>query len=334
MNREIKGVSGLHNLGNTCYLNASIQCLRHCTDLSKYILSNDYRGLFKNKVLEENVVVTWHELLFKLWSSSESVNPINFVKCFIQASENSNYSTFVDFQQNDVDEFLSNIFNIMHTALATKITMSVEGTPKNENDKHAIDAFKCWKSFFENDYSIIVQHFYSQYISKTTCPECSDVSFNYDPSLVVHLPIPDKEEVSLYDCLDLFTCEEELDSENKWECEKCNVKSCAKRGIRFWHTSKYFIILLKRYNKNEKNNIDIEIPEKLDLKKYAINYRSGKFKYNLSGICHHSGGLGGGHYYATCKTNGQWVVYNDSSTTLVDKPDNNNAYCLFYKLIE
>ena len=51
MNSEIKGVSGLHNLGNTCYLNASIQCLRHCTDLSKYILSNDYKGLFKNKVL-------------------------------------------------------------------------------------------------------------------------------------------------------------------------------------------------------------------------------------------------------------------------------------------
>ena len=330
----MKGASGLHNVGNTCYLNATLQCLRHCTDISKYILTNDYKKHFKGNVLEQNVIITWHALLYKLWSSEEPCNPIDFVRCFIEASQNSEYSTFVSFQQNDVDEFLTNIINIMHNAIRFPINFSLSGEPQNDNDHHAIQAYNRWKSFFEKDYSIFVKHLYSQYITKTECPECETVSFSYDPVLVIHAPIPDKDDITLYDCLDLLTDHQKLDEENKWKCDSCNVKSCATVSTKFWDTSKYFIILLKRYTNDRKNDARVDIPDSLNLKKYAVNYRKGKFNYQLSGICHHSGSLGGGHYYATCKTNGQWTVYNDSSVTLIDKPDISNAYCLFYRLIE
>ena len=58
---------------------------------------------------------------------------------------------------------------------------------------------------------------------------------------------------------------------------KNNLKSQHKKS-QFWDTSKYFIILLKRYNRFSKNNSYIDIPEELDIKKYAINYRKGIYE--------------------------------------------------------
>ena len=332
----MKGVCGLQNIGNTCYLNAIVQCLRHCNDYSRYIFSNNYKQNFKGNELEENVISSWHTLLYNLWSNngSESYNPIDFIRKFLMASQHSNYSTFVSFQQNDVDEFLTNLINIMHNAVSTKISYTLSGTPENEADKHAITAYKRWKGFFENDYSIFVKHFYSQYITKIKCNNCSNVSFSYDPVLIVHLPIPDKTPCSIYDCFDLLTNEQSLDEDNQWKCDKCNKTTCASVSNKFWDTSKYLIILLKRYNNNRKNNTGIDIPLDMNINKYAINYKKDNFKYSLFSVCHHDGDLNGGHYYASCKTNEEWYIYNDANATRVTTPNLDNAYCLFYKLLE
>jgi ubiquitin C-terminal hydrolase len=37
-----KGIIGLKNRGNTCYLNTSIQCLSHLKSLTEYFLNNSY----------------------------------------------------------------------------------------------------------------------------------------------------------------------------------------------------------------------------------------------------------------------------------------------------
>ena len=45
-----KGLSGLQNLGNTCFMNTSIQCLSHTLPLTYYFLKNNYlEYLNKNK---------------------------------------------------------------------------------------------------------------------------------------------------------------------------------------------------------------------------------------------------------------------------------------------
>ena len=331
----MKGAVGLYNIGNTCYLNATLQCLRHCNDFTLFMISNNYKQHLKDND-EKYLVNSWNDLLIKLWSTEvgEVCDPTQFIRTFIQLSQISGYSTFVSFQQNDVDEFLVNLINMLHNGMSIKMRYSLSGDIKTEQDKHAMDAYKRWKGFFENDYSIFVKHFYSQFISKTICSECDYITYSYDPSLVTHLSIPDVEDPTLYDCLDLFTNGEQLDTDNQWKCDICKKECCASVHTKFWDTSKYFIILLKRYTKYTKNDTYIDIPETLDISKYAINYRKGKFNYNLFGICHHSGGLGGGHYYATCKTQDQWYVYNDTNATKVQEPDMTDAYCLFYELVE
>lgn len=36
------GLVGLQNLGNTCYMNAALQCLSNCQKLTEYFLSKKY----------------------------------------------------------------------------------------------------------------------------------------------------------------------------------------------------------------------------------------------------------------------------------------------------
>ena len=74
----------------------------------------------------------------------------------------------------------------------------------------------------------------------------------------------------------------------------------------------------------------------LDLQKYCIGYDKDNSKYELYGICNHSGMLTGGHYYAFCKNNDKWYKFNDSDVSEISESQvvTSSAYCLFYRKID
>lgn len=80
--------------------------------------------------------------------------------------------------------------------------------------------------------------------------------------------------------------------------------------------------------------------KQLDLHSYmSTAVRSGGEKsshpiYDLIGVSHHSGGMGGGHYTAHCMgANGGWYDFNDSVVTRRNPPAeaSSSAYVLFYR---
>ena len=64
-----------------------------------------------------------------------------------------------------------------------------------------------------------------------------------------------------------------------------------------------------------KNQNMVHFPrENLDLTKYVVGYNKDSYKYDLYGICNHTGSVQGGHYFAYVKVNdNDWYEFNETT---------------------
>ena len=332
MSKINAGNKGLRNLGNTCYMNSALQCLSHLLTFHPH--NEKY---FKQcKDLDDCLMKEWFKFQRQMWSNEGSniISPIELLKCFQRECNERDYY-FLNFNQNDVDEFLTLFLDLLHQGISRKVKISYNKTIMDEGDKIIVKSLDTWKRFYENDYSYIVENFHSQLLSLTTCPLCEYYTSNHDPIQVISLEIPENGK-TLKDCFKKYTDRFVLDDDNLWECDKCKQKVKSEKKLMLWKTSDILIILLKRYKNGQKNNKYIEYPLTLSLNKFNMNYGTKKKNsYSLQSFAVHDGGLGGGHYYAICKNplDKKWREYNDSNVTLIDNDDVKGyvPYLFFYK---
>jgi ubiquitin carboxyl-terminal hydrolase 4/11/15 len=148
-----------------------------------------------------------------------------------------------------------------------------------------------------------------------------------------------KDSIDVYDCINKFIEREQLAETETIYCSECKQHLPPIKKMDLFSTPDILIIQLKRFQfvpgqyfiHREKINDVIHFPiEGLDLRKYVLGYPPKKLGiereigrcdedqmegdeeknliYDLYAVSHHMGGLGGGHYTATCKNslNNKW----------------------------
>ena len=331
-----KGLSGLTNLGNTCFLNSAMQVLSHTYELNNFLKMKTYKNKLNNKY-DSALLVEWDALRELLWKENCIVSPFKFVKTFQKIAELKGQDLFTGFNQNDLPEFLIFIIDCFHNALSREVNMTIEGVVQDEKDKIAVKCFERIKQMYENDYSEIWKLFYGVHVSQLECIETGEkFSMVPEPFFIINLSIPTNNKFpTLVDCFDLYVKVEIMDGDN---CvEKRGKKVAANKNIMFWNFPDILVIDIKRFNSmNRKNQVMVDFPlENLNLSKYVIGYEKNKYVYDLYGVCNHSGSVMGGHYTSFVKNaNGKWYHYNDTNVSevgMIKQIVTPKAYCFFYR---
>lgn len=334
-----KGLTGLQNLGNTCYLNSCLQILSHTYELNNILNDSKLENKLNNKH-DSALLIEWNNLRNLMWSQNCTISPGKFVHTVQKLSSMKNNTQFTGFAQNDVTEFILFVTDCFHEALKREVVITISGKVENPKDQLAKECYEMIKKMYTKDYSEIWNLFYGIHVSQIKSSSTDEIfSQTPEPFFMINLPLPNSiKEPSLIDCFEAYVSGEELSGDNAWYNEKKSrhEDSVIKR-IQYWSLPTILTIDLKRFNAaGRKNQKPVSFPlDTLNLSKYVIGYTSSKYIYSLYGVAYHSGGTSGGHYYSAVKNaNGKWYLFNDTSVTEIKDESSivtPKAYCLFYR---
>lgn len=333
-----KGYTGLANLGNTCFLNSSMQVLHHIYEINE-ILDKITIPL----ITEDGTLINeWNDLRLLMWANNGVISPNKFVHCVKLLAHKKGKDLFTGWLQNDMQEFLMFIMDCIHNALKRKVTMKINGSPENKTDITAIKCYELLQTIYKKEYSEIMQICYGISVTYlTTMDGKKNHSICPEQYFMLNLEVISETGESLstlQDCFRQFTKDEEMTGENAWFNDKTGAKEDIKKRIRFWNFPQILVITLKRFSVDGKRKIQslIDFPlVDLDLSEYVVGYHPKSYVYDLFGICNHMGGLMGGHYTSFVKNSeNEWLHYNDTSVELMKDMNqiiSTSAYCLFYR---
>ena len=284
------GLVGMSNLGNTCYLNASVQCLSHTMPLSEYFLHQRWKkDVNRRNPLgsQGELASSYGALIEQLWTADEKFIAPRAFKATIAERE----SMFAGASQHDSQELLSYLLDGLHEDLnrgecvpkvrgerprdpTSPAKTARKGAPEAElSDEEA--AAKAWRAHLRRNKSIVVDLFQGQLRSCVRCDKCKHGSAVFDPFMYLSVPVGGEGEAggamgargavgalgeagsesasaatSLQDCIRQFCREEVLSSDDSWLCEKCNQYSKATKTIVPYKLPPVLIVHLKRFRQD------------------------------------------------------------------------------------
>ncbi|XP_076000291.1 ubiquitin carboxyl-terminal hydrolase 31 [Genypterus blacodes] len=195
---RVPGVSGLKNHGNTCFMNAVLQCLSNTELFAEYLVLEHYKGeeTDEDKPKTNGVLLQKKGPLAKGEVTEQLSGLVRALWTFEYTPQHSrefknavskNATQFKGNAQHDAQEFLLWLLDRVHEDLNTvnpncrpAIKPPIE--EDNQSDEGPSPPLSAG--------SFVQELFQAQYRSSLTCPHCQKQSNTFDPFLCISLPIP------------------------------------------------------------------------------------------------------------------------------------------------
>ncbi|KAL1747878.1 ubiquitin carboxyl-terminal hydrolase 4 [Schizophyllum fasciatum] len=364
------GVSGLKNLGNTCYANAPLQCLSATIPFAQFFKDTRWKNAINmhNSMGSKGVLsAAFAALVHQMWSSESQLIPSEFMRAIRAINEQYKGS-----DQHDSQEFLSFLLDGIHEDLnrilkRENYTRTPEQEAELERLPPQIASEQEWQAWRLRNDSIIVDYFQGQLRNQVKCLTCGQTSTTYNTFSILSLPVPHARaggKAHLKQCLDAFFNSETLEKDDAWDCPRCKTKRSASKSLMLARLPPVLVIHMKRFEAHgrfsDKIDTFVDFPVKgLDLTSYMpppLPMGADKsqlngapmspddprtqlppYRYDLYGVTNHFGNLSSGHYTASISSGGRWYYCDDSVTKeLADSRQvvSQKAYVLFYKRVK
>ena len=355
-----KPLIGLQNIGATCYMNATLQCLCIIEKFVDYLKYNKqlYQIVINDKK-NEKLCSSFKTLIENLYPNEDKQRKGSYAPRDFKDKISKMNPLFEGIAANDAKDLVNFLIMTLH--------MELNNAPQNQIDDNNGNIFEdqrnkelmfqnFTKSFNNSNQSIISELFYALNYNMTQCGNCKTITYNYQIYFFLIIPLEEvrkfkltdnnnlqnnfmNNEVDIYDCFNYERKINLMTGDNAMYCNYCKLTCNCMMCTNLATGPEILIIILNR-GKGIQFKVKINFYTELNLSNYIELQNTGT-KYELFGVITHIGESGmSGHFIAYCKEywNNQWLKFNDAIVEPVkdfksEVIDYAMPYLLFYKKI-
>ncbi|XP_055324641.1 ubiquitin carboxyl-terminal hydrolase 36 isoform X2 [Sitodiplosis mosellana] len=308
--------AGMMNVGNTCYLNSTLQALFHVPAFANWLVSDSvHRETCEEKTGVQGGCIIC--AMAKTLMSSQSPGTQAMKPYLVYTKLRFVCKHLVFGQQEDAHEFLRYLMEAMEKAYLSRF-------PKSSQLEQ-----------YSKETTPINQILGGYLKTSVRCLSCGheSVTFQHFEDLLLDI----RKANTLEEALDLYFARERLEDMG-YKCESCKKKVSATKQFSLERAPISLCIQLKRFSiVGNKLNKHIAIRQLLNLSKYSSRKNANEtLQYRLVSMVTHLGASQHcGHYTAIGLTEtGSYYQFDDSFVRQISVQNvlNTNAYIIFYEL--
>jgi ubiquitin C-terminal hydrolase len=307
-------IFGLKNLGNTCFMNSSLQCIFNSNKLIKKLENIHIKKNPKLRLANEISL-----MLKDIKKGQTFIDPKNIKDILGEVEEKYKY-----FEQNDANEFITIFLNELLKELNGIGEYKIEKIPKDELEMKAF--YKLEDKFFNKNKSFLLNLFYGRLKRQYICENGHICAIKFNNFNTLILPHPEDSN-DIVDLLKVYQKNKSID--DTIFCNTCQSEKKYSIKTLIYNIPDYFILFIEKETIYSYSGL--KYPKILETKDFTNN----SSKYSLNSFIVYLGDRERGHYTAKYDKNNNWYHFSDANYKIIEQNNINdkNAIILFYEKI-